>query len=88
MVILLTLLDVQEEVELDLNWNSEIDSIFSIPPASKKTKSSTSITSHRLLTSDAVIKMKRERLEEKKRKEREKEERKLKASQKRKQLRK
>lgn len=65
MVILLTLLDVQEEVELDLNWNSEIDSIFSIPPASKKTKSSTSITSHRLLTSDAVIKMKRERRERK-----------------------
>lgn len=77
-----------EEIELDTNWNSEIEDIFAIPPATKKPKTSSSITSHRILTSDAVIQIKREKLEEKQRKEREKENRKIKAEEKKKEVKK
>ena len=65
--------------DLGWSWDSEVTSMFAIPdPTPGKKKNTSSITSHRLLTSNEVIQNKRQKIKVKEEKELEKEERKRK----------
>ena len=65
------------------DWNEDINTLFDLPPPPiKETKKKKGLTSHRLLTSDQIIKEKKQQLEERERKLKEKEERKRKRDEK------
>ena len=65
------------------DWNEDINTLFDLPPPPiKETKKTNGLTSHQLLTSDQIIKEKKQQLEERERKLKEKEERKRKQDEK------